>query len=559
MIINTLKSILGSCLFLATCFSIFGQQQTMGVYIYDKDATADGYIFFSPNDYTDAYLIDNCGFLVNSWDRDRRPGLSGYLTRSGLMLRTGKVSFPQYFQASTGGNLELVDWNNNTVWSADFNEYEYIQHHDAVLMPNGNIIYIGWERIDQNQQIAYGRKPSDVSVPHLWGEFIQEIRPIGTSDYEVVWEWHLQDHFVQDHNPSLPNYGIIKNEIGKVDINYLGPAHFDDDDWWHCNALDYNEELDHILVNSRSNGEMWIIDHSTTTAQAAGNTGGNSGKGGELLYRWGNPAAYDRGNTSQLRMFGSHGHYWIPEGLPNAGKIMYFNNGDERPEGYYSTVEMIEPIFENGEYAKTSDMRYFPLEPELAYQAPNPFDFQSIYLSNAQQLSNGNIFINEGGTGRLFEVDSDWKIVWEYLNPVDDEGPSTQGNFVLTWDRQIFRAYKYEPDYPGLAGQDLTPGELIEGDSEYNQCMDVSTNDNPPIEGLRLHYEMSSGTLIITNTLSQDLEIQVLSSDGRVLIRTQTSSSYKEVDASGLDAGIYVTKIVDRKSRRITSKKIVRI
>lgn len=108
MIINACKKALCMNLLFMVCNLVLGQQ-TMGVDIYDKGATTDGYIFFSPDYYSDAYLIDNCGFLINSWDRSYRPGLSGYLTKTGLMLRTNKVNNPYYFQASTGGNLELVD------------------------------------------------------------------------------------------------------------------------------------------------------------------------------------------------------------------------------------------------------------------------------------------------------------------------------------------------------------------------------------------------------------------------------------------------------------------
>lgn len=558
MIINTIRKSFFIVLTLCICCHISGQQ-TMGVNVYDKDATSDGYIFFSPMDYTSAYLIDNCGFLVNSWDRQARPGLGGHLTESGLMLRTNKVSTPQYFQASTGGNLELVDWDNNTVWSSDFNEFEYIQHHDAVLMPNGNIIYIGWERINTAQQIAFGRDPDDLSQAYLWGEFIQEIKPIGNSDYEVVWEWHLQDHFVQDYDPSKLNYGVVKDEIGKVDINYLGPANFSDDDWWHCNALDYNPALDHILVNSRSNGEMWIIDHSTTTAEAAGNTGGNSNKGGELLYRWGNPAAYNSGVYSDLRMYGSHGHYWIPEGFPNAGKIMYFNNGDERPGGYYSTVEMIDPQFENGEYLKNDNNRYFPLEPEIVYKAsPDPFDFSSRYLSNAKQLINGNVFINEGGDGRLFEIDENGNIVWQYFSPIDLWGPNTQGEYVSSSYIDIFRAYKYEPEYAAFVGKDLTPGDLIEGDSEYNLCKNVST-ENEIIKGFQMSYDFGSAILTLENTALEDLQIQIVNINGKLISNERLSVDYLELDLNHLETGIYVVKITSPQSPKGISKKIVRI
>jgi len=556
MIINTIKNILFICLALLLSNPADGQIQTMGVDIYDKENTSDGYVFFSPGSYTDAYLIDNCGFLVNSWDRANRPGLSGYLTESGLMLRTNKVNNPEYGQASTGGNLELVDWDNNTVWSSDFNEFEYIQHHDARLLPNGNIIYIGWERISPQQQLAYGRRSNDISSPYLWGEFIQEIKPIGSSNYEVVWEWHLQDHFVQDFDSSLPNYSTVKDEIGKVDINYYGPGAWDDDDWWHCNALDYNPSLDHILVNSRNINELWIIDHSTSTQEATGTTGGNSNKGGELLYRWGNPQTYDSGNSSNLRMYGSHGHYWIPEGMPNAGKIMYFNNGDDRPQGYYSTVEMIDPQFSGGEYLKNSNNFYFPLEPEVVYKAPNPLSFVSTYLSNAQQLANGHVFINEGENGRLFEIDNNDNIVWQYKSPVDFSGPNTQGNFI-SWN-SIFRAYKYPPDYPAFEDVDLTPGELIEGDSQFNKCQEVATNDENILEGIELRYDLSSSILTIDNKLGETLNLQIFSIDGKSVKNETLPGKTIDVNLSNLESGVYAIVISTSNGGKSMTKKVVR-
>ena len=53
--------------------------------------------------------------------------------------------------------------------------------------------------------------------------------------------------------------------------------------------------LDQIVLSNHNLSEIWIIDHSTTTLEAASHSGGNSGKGGDLLYRWGNPQAYDQG------------------------------------------------------------------------------------------------------------------------------------------------------------------------------------------------------------------------------------------------------------------------
>ena len=91
--------------------------QTVGV-LSTTDQVLDGYTFFSPFSGTKAYMVDNCGNLINEWDRGSRPGLAAYFLDNGLMLRTYKPALNGPFtSASSAGGLELVDWDNNTVWS----------------------------------------------------------------------------------------------------------------------------------------------------------------------------------------------------------------------------------------------------------------------------------------------------------------------------------------------------------------------------------------------------------------------------------------------------------
>src|SRR5262249_6705360 len=89
------------------------------------------------------------------------------------------------------------------------------------------------------------------------------------------------------------------------------PANDNGADWLHMNAVSYDPELDLIVASSPHLSEIWILDHSTTTEQAAGHKGGRYGKGGDLLWRWGNPQHYGGGSDADRKLFYQHNVQWI--------------------------------------------------------------------------------------------------------------------------------------------------------------------------------------------------------------------------------------------------------
>ena len=80
-------------------------------------------------------------------------------------------------------------------------------------------------------------------------------------------------------------------------------------------------DLDQIIFSVHNFSRFWIIDHSTSTAEAAGHKGGKSGKGGDILYRWGNPRGYAAGTKKDQTLFAQHNVHWIRKGLPGRGVI----------------------------------------------------------------------------------------------------------------------------------------------------------------------------------------------------------------------------------------------
>ena len=226
------------------------------------------------------------------------------------------------------------------------------------------------------------------------------------------------------------------------------------------NGIDYNVELDQVMLSIRGNSELFVIDHQLTTAQAAGTNGGRYSKGGDILYRWGNPAQYNRGTAASEQLYQQHHTHWIETGCPGAGTILIFNNGIGR--GYSTINQIVPPVDAAGNYAITSGAAFGPTTPVWTYTAAPPTNFYSAEISGCQRLPNGNTLICEGIQGNLFEVTSAGQTVWRYLCPVGST-ILTQGDSIPVdpartdqFMNAVFRVIRYATNYAGLLGRDLT-------------------------------------------------------------------------------------------------------
>ena len=420
----------------------------------------DGYTLFAPLASTDTYLIDNDGLMVQQWESNYPPGASVYLLENGALLRTANPDDNEVISAGgEGGIVELFDWDGDLLWSFELNNKEARLHHDVQPLANGNILMIAWENRSVEEAIEAGRDTARITEGAVWPERIIEVDPTASIGEEIVWEWRLWDHLIQDYDSTKANYGVVADHPELVNLNVpnLGA------DWVHANAIDYNAELDQLLISTPSFNEIWIIDHSTTTEEAAGHTGGRSGRGGDLLYRWGNPAMHNSGTETDKKLFGQHDARWIEPGFLGQRNILIFNNGRLRPgPDFSSIVEITPPLNGDGIYELNGEQRFGPDTPTWEYVADPDTSFFSAFISGAHRLPNGNTLICEGNTGRFFEVDARGSIVWEYVNPVAAEGILPADAKPGQFRNAVFRATRYASDYPGFDGRDLTPLEPIE-------------------------------------------------------------------------------------------------
>lgn len=515
-----------------------------------SEGVFDGFTLYTVS--TETYLINNCGEVINQWTSNFPPGNAVYLLENGNILRAGKTSSTDISFGGQGGVVEIFDWDGNLAWQYFYDTPMMRQHHDVFPMPNGNVLILAATRMTNTEAIQAGRDPSLLSQTDLYNEQIIEVTPVGINSATIIWEWNVKDHLVQDFDNTKDNFGDVSLSPEKLNINFLNGGN-GGSNWLHFNSIQFNVVLNQIVISSRNLSEIYIIDHSTTTAEAATNSGGLYGKGGEFLYRWGNPQSYNQGSETDRKLYGQHYPHVIAPELVDQNKIILFNNGNGRiPE--FSEVLVLNPTTDSpGVYSYVSNTAYGPTTPDYIYEdTATPTDFFSHILSSSQRLPNGNTLICEGINGRFFEITASEDIVWEYINPVSTANGSvaSQGEDPSSYPNSTFRGIKYGTDYAAFIGKDVTPGNPIELNPDVTECNNLSLSD----------YEKSTISLypnptkdkIRINSISNIDKVEVYNVLGSKVDETNT----KIIDLSKQTNGIYFLKIYSHS--RITTKKVIK-
>ena len=533
-------------LFLFLTVSLGFGQNTIGTTLNTADAY-DGYTLFTVDKST--YLINNCGQVVHEWTSDYLYGKSVYILPNGDLLRGEEIQNEDVPIPGIGGRLAIRNWENELLWSYTFSTDVMTSHHDVYPLPNGNILVLLIEKRSREDAIQAGRDPEQLIEDFLYDEKIIEIEPIGTNEINIVWEWSFWDHLVQDFDDTKDNYGDVLTNPQLLDINYMGVSNAKMN-WLHVNSIQYNASLDQIIISSRHMGEFYMIDHSTTKEEAAGHTGGLRGKGGDFLYRWGNPQAYKAGDPVDQKLYGQHFPHWIPEGYREGGKVILFNNGFNRTPDFSNVHTISTAINEDGSYTVPNGKRFGPEDFDWTYQDPVDGElFYSRILSSAQRLPNGNTLICEGTKGKFFELDAQDNIVWTYIQPIGNNGPLAQGATPAV--KSIFRAEKYPTDYPAFRNRDMTPGDPIELDFNLDLCKVLSTPEFENTQDLTIPNPVTDRLVLATDLSVEKIEVYNVQGQ-KILIAFQE----KSVNFTSIPPGIYFVKIYT--DRGLVSRKIIK-
>ncbi|WP_421764472.1 aryl-sulfate sulfotransferase [Ekhidna sp.] len=525
---------LGVFICLISSLLSYGQDLTVGAVELNEGAY-DGLTLFSPAGNTTTYLINNCGQVMNTWESAYSPGASVYLLNDGSIIRAGSKEGARLGEPGVGGIFERINWQGDVVWTWEYSNDTANAHHDFHVMPNGNLLFIAWELKTLEEAVEQGRDPSTLADDELWPDHIVEIEPLPNNDAKIVWLWNSWDHLIQDFDDTKPNYGVVADNPEKIDINYRltdGP------DWLHFNSIHYSEMNDYIILSTPFFNEIWIIDHNTTTAEA-------KGEKGDILFRWGNPRAYQRGDTVDQKMFFQHTAEWIDDDLDYGGNIIVFNNGRGRMPEEFSSVDIINPFDTDGNFYLNNGV-FGPQDLVTSYQRPNPTDIFASFISGAQILSNGNLLIDDGPKGTFWEVDFDDNVHWKYVNPVSTAtGIVSQGE--VATGNLVFRAKKYASDHPAFSNLTSQTSYIELNPIPLESCEPLSVAEQKPV--ISIYPNPVENFLSVNGSYTNIRLVDITGSEFDV----KYIDNKNQIDLTALESGLYHL-IIDKEIFKIIKK-----
>ena len=476
----------------------------------------NGFALYNAQGSNTTYLIDESQQIAHTWNMSTECNYTVQLKENGNLVRGTKGNTSVFSTgniAAGAGMVQEIAQDGSIVWSFDYASSDYVSHHDLTLVGD-NVLLTAYEKKSSTELNAAGFNNAS---SEKWPTHFVELAADGNGGATIVWEWHIWDHMCQDTDPNGPNYvANISDNPELIDINMIQAQGGPGGDWFHVNGVDYNEDLDQIVFSSRFASEIYIIDHSTTSAEAASNSGGNSGMGGDILYRWGNPSNYEMSGT-QVIPNAVHDVRWITnDGRPNGGFLQIFNNSGV--SNNQSAIDGIETPWDDNTntYLRSSGQPFSPISYSTRYECAYSASGQSA----SDRMSNGNIYVNassgQGGAGVMYEVDESGNIVW---------GP---------YNAQSQKGFRYECDYPGI-----TALEPFMTNTTSTSCFDATPiSENDEVDNLVLFPNPAIDHITINNKGVKE----IYNIMGVRVVKTSST----EINVNHLASGIYNIRIADR-------------
>lgn len=395
--------------------------------------TCNGYTLINPLGHH-AFLIDMKNNIIHNWSLQSFPAK---MLPDGSIICTYDIESGFHDDMDEEQYIAQQDWNGTIIWQ--FNNWEdgwARQHHDferegnpvGYYAPGQNFVYKG-KTLVLARSFVVNRS---ISLWPLDDDVIYEVDGEGNL---TGYEWHANEHYKEMGFTAWAKIGIFYQILPYINRSILRG-------WLHINSISelgenrwYDEgdnrfNPSNIILDSRHANFIIIIDRLT----------------GNIVWRVGPDYSKNTNAGWKLgQIIGPHHAHMIPKGLPGEGNILVFDNGGiggyglsglpSRYMRFYSQVIEFNPI--------TFDIvwQYYNKSGPIFTLASKEPRFFSPLISSAQRLPNGNTLICEGNRGRVFEVTSEYDIVWEYVYP------GLNGDYT---HNSVYRAYRVPPEWvPG--------------------------------------------------------------------------------------------------------------
>lgn len=381
-----------------------------GLIYVDKKASSPGFTLVAPLRGNTAYLLDWRGKLFHSWRIPGLPSLEDMAQKSDLatlgilqarLLKNGNIlaghggQFSARPDRGTMPVLLELDWGGNVVWRYE-NE---MMHHDFARLPDGRTAVIVWEKLseDLTKRVKGGIPGSEKGIG-MFSDAILEIDEKGN----VVWRWALWERL----DPGAPENVLPSKNPRNI--------------WTALNSIEYLEnnpitQKPAYLIGVHRFGAVLLVERES----------------GKIVWRGGGREVLASPHSAVLTA---------------AGNILVFDNGADPPPGITGIyiprskiLELSPAVVDGTNWVGAATFQYVP-EPPVAVKAA----FFTPANGSVEELSNGNILVSAGVTGRVFEIERSTKrVVWDYVSPF---GYSIAGwpSFIMN---AVYAAHRYPVGY----------------------------------------------------------------------------------------------------------------
>ena len=373
--------------------------RTTGLTHHDRAQSFKGYTLATPTGGDSAYLLDMDGRIVHRWRFTAiRPGYGRLLDNGNLLMRGVDVTLPPPTIPADRAPLPFAQHVRRLGGNAT-----HLQEVDW----DGNVV---WEYRNEAFHHDFVRLPNGNTLLPLWVEvpveLAQRVRGGAPRRARERLSSLISDDIVEIDPAGTEVWRVsvwqlldpIRDPICPLEQRW---------EWTHLNGLALTRD-GNVIFCCRDNSRVGIVEWPS----------------GKLLWKFGAPEVYHQHHATEV----------------DGGNIQIFDNGMHRLGLPRSRVV---------EVSRTDNRVVWE------YTGEPPEQFFSAHVSSAERLPGGNVLICEGASGRVFEVTRRGAVVWEWVNPFANR----VGGRLPTL---IFRAHRYPPDFPGLAGRRLDPDAYAE-------------------------------------------------------------------------------------------------